>query len=400
MVNVAILGYGTIGSGVANVLWTNKEVIDKKTGEDVRLKYVLDLRDFPGDKVESILTHDFNTILEDDSVQVVVETMGGLKPAYDFVKKCLLAGKSVCTSNKALVENSGAELNAIAAEKNANFLFEASVGGGIPIIRPINECITADVILEISGILNGTTNFILTKMGCEGLDFDTVLKEAQDLGYAEKDPTADVEGHDAGRKIAILSSLAAGSQVNFEDVYTEGITKITDKDFEYAKALNATIKLVATSKLADNGGRCVMVTPRMLPLTHPLAGVNGVMNAIFVKGNMLGDAMFYGAGAGSLPTASAVAGDIVDAIRNLGRNKKVEWKSEPLKLLSVDDVKNRFFVRISGDDEAAARKAFGAGQVLRVTDGEYGYVTGEMTEKAFADAKGGLNGVIGYIRFS
>ena len=251
MLNVSVLGYGTVGSGVVEVLHTNKESIAKKAGQELNVKYILDLRDFPGDPFADKVVHDFNIIVNDPEVQIVVETMGGVKPAYDFVKACLEAGKSVCTSNKELVAKHGAELLAIAKDKNVNFFFEASVGGGIPIIRPINECVTGDVIEEISGILNGTTNYILSKMSTDGSDFDSVLKDAQDKGYAERNPEADVEGYDACRKIAILTSLAYGKQVDFEDIYTEGITKITDVDIKYAKALGASIKIFGSSKNVD-----------------------------------------------------------------------------------------------------------------------------------------------------
>ena len=237
MVNVAVLGYGTVGSGVVEVINTNHASINKRAGQDINIKYVLDLREFPGDPVMDILVHDYEVILNDEEVDIVAEVMGGVNPAYSFVKSALEHGKNVCTSNKELVEKHGAELIALAAQKNVNFFFEASVGGGIPIIRPLNQCITADEVLEVTGILNGTTNFILTKMDKEGLDFDTVLKEAQELGYAERNPEADVEGFDACRKIAILSSLVSGKDVDYEDIYTEGITKITDVDFKYANEM-------------------------------------------------------------------------------------------------------------------------------------------------------------------
>ena len=302
---IAVLGYGTIGSGVVEIVNTNAATIAKRAGEEIEVKYVLDLRDFPGDPVQDILVHDYSIIAQDEDVDIIVETMGGTKPAYDFVKTALLNGKSVCSSNKELVAAHGAELLQIAREKNVNFYFEASVGGGIPIIRPLNQCITADEIESINGILNGTTNFILTKMAEEGADFDVVLKQAQELGYAEKDPTADVEGYDACRKIAILTSLAYGQQVDYQDIYTEGITKITAEDFEYAKKINAAIKIFGTSKkVGDNV--YAMVAPQMVYSSEPLYSVNGVFNAISVTGNMLGEVMFYGAGAGKLPTASAV----------------------------------------------------------------------------------------------
>ncbi len=348
MINIAILGYGTVGSGVFEVITKNKDIVNKKAGEEINIKYVLDLREFPGMPVEKVLTHNIDDILDDESVKVVVEVMGGVEPAYTFVKSALLKGKSVATSNKALVAAHGPELIQIARDKNVNFFFEASVGGGIPIIRPLNECLTADKILEITGILNGTTNFILTKMSKKGRNFEDVLKKAQELGYAEKDPTADIEGHDACRKIAILSSLAFGKTANFEKIHTEGITKITKRDFEYAKELDCEIKLVGTSKRLENG-ISAMVAPIMLKKNHPLSTVDGVFNAIFVKGNMLGDTMYYGSGAGSLPTASAVVSDVIDAIRHIGENVHIDWEDEELDILELKDVPVYGFIRMSGD---------------------------------------------------
>lgn len=348
MINIAIMGYGTVGSGVFEVITKNKDIVNKKAGEEINIKYVLDLREFPGMPVEKVLTHNIDDILDDESVKVVVEVMGGVEPAYTFVKSALLKGKSVATSNKALVAAHGPELIQIARDKNVNFFFEASVGGGIPIIRPLNECLTADKILEITGILNGTTNFILTKMSKKGRNFEDVLKKAQELGYAEKDPTADIEGHDACRKIAILSSLAFGKTANFEKIHTEGITKITKRDFEYAKELDCEIKLVGTSKRLENG-ISAMVAPIMLKKNHPLSTVDGVFNAIFVKGNMLGDTMYYGSGAGSLPTASAVVSDVIDAIRHMGENVHIDWEDEELDILELKDVPVYGFIRMSGD---------------------------------------------------
>lgn len=403
MINIAVLGYGTVGSGVVEVIRTNQELINKRAGQDINIKYVLDLRDFPGDPVESILVHDYDVILKDEDVKVVVEVMGGVNPAYNFVKSALLAGKSVCTSNKELVAKHGAELLEIAKNNNINFFFEASVGGGIPIIRPLIQSITADDIMEISGILNGTTNFILTKMDKEGSGFDDVLKEAQDLGYAERNPAADVEGFDACRKIAILSSLACGAQVDFEDIYTEGITKITDVDFKYAKKLDVSIKLIGSSKKVD-GGYCAMVAPKMLSNEHPLAGVNGVMNAIFVKGNVLGDVMFYGAGAGKLPTASAVVSDVVEAVKYIDSNVVTIWDTNKATLVKAEEVASRFFVRISGDASerlAEVTKAFGKGEVVTVdgVTGEFAYITEAITEKEYATAAAGLDGIISMIRY-
>ena len=319
MINIAVLGYGTIGSGVVEVLRINGDSIFKRAGDEINVKYVLDLKEFPGDPIMDILVHDADIILDDPEVKIVVEVMGGVEPAYSFVKKALLNGKSVVTSNKELVAKHGAELLDLAKEKNLNFLFEASVGGGIPIIRPLNQSLTADEIVEITGILNGTTNYILSKMSEEDIDFETALKNAQALGYAERDPSADVDGHDACRKIAILSSLAYGMQVDFEDIYTEGISHITDIDIQYAKALKARIKLFASSIRDEDESVYAMVAPVMIRADHPLYSVNDVFNGIYVKGNVIGDVMFYGSGAGKLPTASAVVADVVDAATSLIR---------------------------------------------------------------------------------
>ena len=367
MIQIAVMGYGTVGSGVVEVLNTNQASIDKRVGEEVRVKYVLDLRDFPGDPIESVLVHDFETIVNDPEVKVVVEVMGGVEPAYTFTKRCLLAGKSVCTSNKALVAAHGAELLQIAKDKNLNYLFEASVGGGIPIIRPLQTCLTADEIVEISGILNGTTNYILTNMTYGGANFDDALKDAQEKGYAERNPEADVEGHDACRKIAILTSLVSGQRVDFEDIYTEGITKVTAEDIKYADKLGRVIKLLAMSKKEADGKYYAMVAPFLIDAANPLYSVNGVFNAIFVEGNMLGDAMFYGSGAGKLPTASAVAADVVDACKNLNENLGFYWSDEKLVLGDTRDDKRRFLVRVKGDaqaDKAAMEALFGPVEVV------------------------------------
>ena len=384
MVNIAVLGYGTVGSGVVEVIDTNGAGINQRIGEKLQVKYVLDLKDFPGDPVQEKIVHDFETIIRDEEINIVVEVMGGIEPAYTFVKRSLLAGKSVATSNKALVAKHGAELLSIAKEKNINFLFEASVGGGIPIIRPLNSSLTADEIEEITGILNGTTNYMLTKMFYEGADYDTVLKEAQANGYAERNPEADVEGYDACRKIAILSSLISGNQVDFEDIYCEGITKITTEDMKYAKAMGTTIKLLASSK-RDGSRLHAIVAPCMLYPEHPLYNVNGVFNAIFVHGNVLGDAMFYGSGAGKLPTASAVVADVVDAAKHLNRNIMTMWKQEKLTLEDKGDAKRRFFIRMKGDEEEMRKDleySFGEIEIVKVPglEDEFGIVTPVMME--------------------
>ena len=402
MIQIAVMGYGTVGSGVVEVLNTNQTSIDKRVGEEVRVKYVLDLRDFPGDPVESVLVHDFETIVNDPEVKVVVEVMGGAETTYTFTKRCLLAGKSVCTSNKALVAAHGAELLQIAKDKNLNYLFEASVGGGIPIIRPLQTCLTADEIVEISGILNGTTNYILTNMTYGGANFDDALKDAQEKGYAERNPEADVEGHDACRKIAILTSLVSGQRVDFEDIYTEGITKVTAEDIKYADKLGRVIKLLAMSKKEADGKYYAMVAPFLIDAANPLYNVNGVFNAIFVEGNMLGDSMFYGSGAGKLPTASAVAADVVDACKNLNENLGFYWSDEKLALGDTKDGKRRFLVRVKGDaqaDAAAMKALFGPVDLVDAgVEGEFGFVTGSLSEAEYAERAAKTDAILNRIR--
>ena len=383
MVNIAVMGYGTVGSGVVEVINTNCDVINQRAANEINIKYVLDLRDFPGDPIQEKIVHDVDVIINDPEIRIVVEVMGGIEPAYTFVKRCLEAGKSVVTSNKALVAKHGAELLSIARDRELNFLFEASVGGGIPIIRALNSCLTADKIEEITGILNGTTNYMLSKMFYEGADYDEVLKEAQDNGYAERNPEADVEGYDACRKIAILSSLISGQQVDFEDIYSVGITKITKKDMLYAKKMGMTIML--------------------LNKEHPLYSVDDVFNAVFVHGNMLGDAMFYGSGAGKLPTASAVVADVVDEAKHLHRNIMTMWKNEKLTLLPIEDTEKRFFVRISGSaDERIEEIENVFGPVRKVTvdelDDEFGIVTEVMTEGEYQKKSSQINGILHMIR--
>mgnify|MGYP000988516573 CR=1 FL=1 len=402
MIKIAVLGYGTIGSGVVEVLETNREHITQTAGQEIEVKYVLDLRDFPGDPIQEKIVHDYEIIKNDPEIQIVVEAMGGVEPAYTFVKGALLEGKHVATSNKALVAKHGAELLEIAKEREINFLFEASVGGGIPIIRPLNSSLTADEIDEITGILNGTTNYMLSKMFYEGADYDTVLKEAQANGYAERNPEADVEGYDACRKIAILSSLISGQQVDFEDIYTEGITQITKEDMMYAKEMKMTIKLLASSK-RDGDHLHAIVAPALLGNEHPLYSVNGVFNAVFVNGNMLGDAMFYGSGAGKLPTASAVVADVVDEAKHLHRNIMTMWKNEKLELLPIEDTEKRFFVRISGDEKMRREEteaAFGAVTFVRAEglENEFGIITEVMTEGAYRKIAEKFEGILHMIR--
>lgn len=397
MIKVAILGYGTVGSGVFEIINENKELITANAGEEIDVKYVLDLREFPGDSCESVLVHDYNIILNDPEVEVVIEVMGGLKPAYDFVKSALLAKKSVCTSNKELVAKYGAELIKIAQSNNRNFLFEAAVGGGIPIIRPMNMHITADKICEITGILNGTTNYILTKMDKEGADFDSALKKAQELGYAERNPEADIEGYDAVRKIAILASLANGKTVNFEEIYTEGISKITAEDFKYAKKMDRSIKLLGKCKNEDTGIVC-SVAPRLLAPDHPLYNVSGVTNGILVRGNMVGDLVFIGSGAGKLPTASAVVSDVVDSVRHLNVSTTVMWKEEKLEVEDFSKSKKKFFVRTTKSKEEV-EAVFGNVEYIDAgISGEIGFATEKLSEQDFDAKAEKLGNVISRIR--
>ena len=384
---VAVLGYGTVGSGVVKILWENNSHVSRRAGEAVEVKYVLDLRDFPGDPVEKVLVHDFDTIVNDPEISVIAEAMGGLEPAYTFAKKALEKGISFCTSNKVLVEAKGAELISIAKEHDANFFFEASVGGGIPVIRPIIQSLTADHFDEISGILNGTTNYMLTKMDKEGLDFDYVLKDAQEKGYAERNPEADIEGHDAGRKIAILASLVYEKQVDFEAIPMEGITKIGSEDFAYAKAVGCAIKLLGTARKKD-GKIYTLVAPFLVPSDDPLYAVEGVYNAIKLHGDMLGNVMFYGQGAGKEATASAVVSDIVQEIRERGRHVEILWSGEKQALEDAGEYPFRYLVRLSGAVSADALGAFGDVETVTAEgiSGETAFLTAAMTEAELAEA--------------
>lgn len=397
MVKVAVLGYGTVGSGIVEVLYTNKEVIKNRIGEDIEVKYILDLREFPGDPYEKLVVHDVKVIMEDPEVDIVCEAMGGTGAAYTFTKEALSKGKSVCTSNKAVVAEYGNELVELAEANNCNYLFEASCGGGIPIIRPLRTSLSQEHILAIKGILNGTTNYILTRMEQEGADFDAVLKDAQALGYAEANPEADVEGHDACRKIAILSSLGFGKTVYYKDIYTEGITKITTEDFAYMKQLKATIKLLGMSREVD-GHYFAMVAPFVLTRENPLYNVQDVMNAILVTGNTLGDTMYYGAGAGKLPTASAVVADVLDCALHKGIHLHTNWSKHRQELADLARAKRKFFVRLQNAGEAEIKGAFGGVNFLEpIKNGEIAFVTPVMTEEDYGKKAAGFD-IISMIR--
>lgn len=386
MIKIAVLGYGTVGSGVVEVIEKNKDMVNKKAGEELSIKYILDLRDFPGDPYENKVVHDYQTIVNDPEIQIICETMGGTGAAYEFTKQALQVGKSVCTSNKELVAAHGPELLTMAKEHKCNYLFEASVGGGIPIIRPLNYSLTAEKIESITGILNGTTNYILSKMEKEGADFDAVLKRAQEKGYAERNPEADVEGYDACRKIAILSSLMLGENVDYRKVYTEGITKITATDFAYAKELDMSIKLLAMSKEVGDE-TLAMVAPFMISADHPLHMVNGVFNAVFVHGNMLGDSMYYGKGAGKLPTASAVVSDVIDCARHIGKVIMCFWDATDAKLMNVEEAENKFFFRVKSGNGEKVKAVFGEVKSVKLSgmDEEEAFVTSLMKEKDFTE---------------
>ncbi|MCR5522143.1 MAG: homoserine dehydrogenase [Clostridia bacterium] len=379
---IAILGYGVVGSGAAQVLSMNKDIILKNTGRDkVELKHILDLRKFPGDVNESLVTDSFEKILNDPEVGVVIETMGGLHPAYEFVSSCLKAGKSVVTSNKELVASKGDILMKLAKENSVNFMFEASVGGGIPILRPITECLAADKITEVAGILNGTTNYILTKMFKEGVTFDDALLEAKRLGYAESDPTADVDGLDACRKICILAALCFGKHVYPDSVYTEGIRSITKADVDYAEKMGGVIKLLGTAKLLENGKITVSVSPVFISGSSQLSNVNDVFNAVLVRGNAVGDTVFYGRGAGKLPTASAVINDVISCIRQPRGNALSGWgDAEEGFVIPFEESRGSYFVRACTSKENIS-KVFGNVKFIEcdlAPDDETAFITDEL----------------------
>lgn len=386
---IAIMGFGTIGSGVAELLIKNRKSIVAKSGHDaLDIKYILDIRDFPNHELSKYFTKDFNDILTDDSVGIVVECMGGTTPAYEYVSACLEAGKSVVSSNKELVAQKGYELLELAKKHNVNFLFEASVGGGIPIIRPISQCLAANEICEIAGILNGTTNFILTRMIEDGMDFDDALKLAQENGYAERDPSADILGHDAARKICILASLCFGKHVYPDTVETVGITDITTADVEYAKNWGGVIKLIGRAKLNSDGKITVTVGPCLIQNHSQLASVDDVFNAILVRGDAIGDVVFYGKGAGKLPTASAVVADVIDCAKHTERRKAFGWGPAQADYTADPLTQNMaLYVRAQTDDYKAARSsienAFSDVQILSngIAESEIAFVTPAMCEK-------------------
>ena len=373
------MGHGVVGSGVAEILLTHKQKLFASLGEEIYIKKILDLREFPDSPIAERFTKDFEEILNDREIRVVVEVMGGLNPAYDYVKRCLKAGKSVATSNKELVAAHGAELLALAKEENVNFMFEASVGGGIPIIRPMNQCLVANNVGEVAGILNGTTNFILTKMIEDGMQFADALKLAQDLGFAERNPAADIEGHDACRKICILASLAYGRHVYPDSVHTEGITDITLNDVRLAKEFGYVIKLIGKVKKLSDGSLDILTAPMLVPLNSQLSSIDYEFNGIMVRGDCTGDVVFYGKGAGKLPTASAVVADIVDCCKHLKARRFLFWADgDGSNIIDYKDSVSAMYLRVSGDDaEAKVEKLFGDISTVR-SDGELAVITSEI----------------------
>lgn len=386
MVSVAIMGHGVVGSGVAEIITTHKNKLFNSVGEEIYIKKILDLREFPDSPLADRFTKNFDEILNDREIRIVVEVMGGTNPAYNYVKKCLLAGKSVVTSNKELVAKHGAELLSIAKEQNCNFLFEASVGGGIPIIRPMNQCLVANIVDEVAGILNGTTNFILTKMITDGMNFDDALKLAQDLGFAERNPEADVEGHDACRKICILASLAFGNHVYPEFVHTEGITKITLDDVKFAESYNSVIKLIGRVKRLENGKLDIIVAPMMIPNSSQLANIDNEFNGIMVRGDCTGDVVFYGKGAGKLPTASAVVADVVDCVKHLKTRKYLFWTDgTDEKIIPYTQSQTSMYIRAKSQNKefaySKAEEIFGNIKPIERNDAAndvFAFVTPEM----------------------
>ena len=385
MTSIAILGFGVVGGGVADLLTKNAKEASRLGGDEINIKYILDLRDFPDSPFGDLVVHDFNTILNDPEVSIVAEMMGGSHPAYDFSLAALKAGKHVVTSNKEVVSNFGVELCAVAAENNVRYLFEASVGGGIPVIRPMINDLASNKITKICGILNGTTNYILTKMRDEGASFESALSEAQKLGYAEANPSADVDGIDAARKITILGALASGKLVSPKTIYTEGITAISQNDTKAAEALGCSIKLIGQAHIAKDS-LLAFVSPAMVQKANPLSRIDDVFNGILINANMVGEVMFYGPGAGKLPTASAVVADIIDIIANMESDLKViSWSAaEESDVASFDNfASKRVFIAskelVFSEDVAVIKSA--------TLDGGFAYMTSELTELEVADLK-------------
>jgi homoserine dehydrogenase len=400
MSKIAVMGFGTVGSGTVELFYRHKDKLNEKLGTDLHIKYILEIRDFPDSPYKDKIVKDLDIILGDPEITIAAEVMGGLNPAYDFVSRCLMRGISVVTSNKELVAKKGDILLQTAAEHNCNFFFEASTGGAIPIIRPLNECLAADEICGVEGILNGTTNFILTKMLDEGMDFEDALKLSQELGYAEKDPTADVSGADSCRKICILGSLAFGRHINPEWVYTEGIEKITREDAAYAKSYGSAIKLIAKAKKTENGKIAVSVRPEFVCKSSQISTVSDVFNGISVYGEAAGELMFYGRGAGKLPTASAVVADIADAAQSKGTSRTLTWKSSPDNtfLAESGSIKSAFYIRTEGGSRDEIANTFSEKIEYLSREGapldETAFVISDITEEELTERVKNFSGKI------
>ena len=400
MAKVAIMGYGTVGSGVYDIIKMNSDKLCRSAnGEPVELKYILDIRDFNDHPEKELFTKDFNDILNDSEVSVAAEVMGGLHPAYEFTKSLLSAGKSVVTSNKELVATYGTELLDIAAKNNVNYLFEASVGGGIPIIRPMHQCLTANNIERIAGILNGTTNYILYQMIKNGKTFNDALGDAQANGYAERNPAADIEGHDACRKIAILASLASGKTVDYSDIPTCGITEITLDDVKSAENADGVIKLIGYAKFLENGKIFSFVEPMFVKNSNLLSDVDNVFNAIMVTGDCVGNVMFYGAGAGKMPTASAVVADVVDSVKHKERCKKISWEKQAENIMAEnDDVKFSYFIRCKAYKSDIENVFYGCEFHESSVNGEITFITDLITESEKEEKLKGVSDVVLCVR--
>jgi homoserine dehydrogenase len=385
MANIAILGFGVVGSGVAEVITENLKLIEERINDELKIKYILDLRDFPDSPFGNLVTHDFNVILNVPEVSIVAEMMGGSHPAYDFSIAALKAGKSVVTSNKEVVSKFGVELLEVARENNVRYLFEASVGGGIPIIRPLTTDLAANSICSINGILNGTTNYILTQMCQNGADFADSLKDAQQKGYAEANPSADVDGIDAARKIVILASLAFGKLIDPDSIYTEGITKLSISDIEIAKEFGCSVKLIGHCEKID-GKIFAMVSPRLIPAGNPLHSIDDVFNGILVDGNMLGASMFYGRGAGKLPTASAVVADIIDIAKSPANDPcfPALTNAQASDIADIGSYKCKNMLVFDAKADDGILDAFNASEAV-MKNGKVAFITEELSESELTE---------------
>lgn len=389
MIGVAVLGFGVVGSGVVELIEKNAKTVNRGLNDEIRVKKILDIRDFEGHKYQDLFTKDFEEILNDDEIRIVVETIGGKEPARTFTEKALKKGKSVVSSNKELVATFGADLMVTAKENNSYYMFEASTGGAIPVLRPMGTCLAANNITDIWGIVNGTTNYILTRMFEQGASFDDALKEAQEKGYAERDPSADVDGIDTMRKIAILMSIASGKETDCEKIFAEGIRNIKQEDVKILDKAGYAIKLIGHGRVCEDKV-FARVSPMVISKEHPLACVKDVFNAVMLMGDATDEVMFYGKGAGKFPTASAVVADVIDIAKFSGKAPKYSWvKSEENHMIEIEDTSSMFYVRAKGVSKEVLEESFEIVEFISEGD-EYTFITAETNEKAFEDIKAGL----------